>query len=86
MLSICKLRSHALQIFIAIDAFQGHYKDGTEPGTRDCRWFAGIYFLGRILYSIWLFRRLNMLRYDWNNLDFPGNAHDFTTTIQIQQY
>jgi hypothetical protein len=37
----------ALRTFV--DAFQGHYKDGTEPGTRDCRWFAGIYFLGRIM-------------------------------------
>ena len=46
-LNICNLRSHALKTFI--DAFQGHYKDGTEPGTRDCRWFAGIYFLGRII-------------------------------------
>ena len=46
-LSSCKLRSHALQTFI--DTFQGHYKDGTELGTRDCRWFAGIYFLGRII-------------------------------------
>ena len=35
---------------LVIDAFQGLYKDGTEPGTRDCRWFAGIYFLsGRIM-------------------------------------
>ena len=39
--------NYALRTFI--DAFQGHYKDGTEPGTRDCRWFAGIYFLGRIM-------------------------------------
>ena len=39
--------NYALRIFV--DAFQGHYKDGTEPGTRDCRWFAGIYFLGRIM-------------------------------------
>ena len=39
--------NYALHIFI--DAFQGHYKDGTEPGTHDCRWFAGIYFLGRIM-------------------------------------
>ena len=31
------------------------YKDGTEPGTCDCRWFAGIYFLGRtlVLYIIY---------------------------------
>ena len=39
--------NYALRTFV--DAFQGHYKDGTEPGTTDRRWFAGIYFLGRIL-------------------------------------
>ena len=39
--------NHALHTFV--DAFQGHYKDGTESGTRDCRWFAAIYFLGRII-------------------------------------
>ena len=39
--------NYALHTFI--DAFQGHYKDGTDSGTRDCRWFAGIYFLGRIM-------------------------------------
>ena len=43
----CGANNYALRIFI--DAFQGHYKDGTEPGTHDCRWFAGIYFLGRIM-------------------------------------
>ena len=46
-LSTCRLRSHTLHTFI--DAFQGHYKDGIEPGTRDCRWFASAYFLGRII-------------------------------------
>ena len=39
--------NYALCTFV--DAFQGHYKDGTEPGTHDCRWFAGVYFLGRIM-------------------------------------
>jgi hypothetical protein len=43
----CGANNYALHTFV--DAFQGHYKDGTEPGTRDCRWFAGIYFLGRIM-------------------------------------
>ena len=37
------------------DAFQGHFKDGTEPGTRDCRWFAAVYFLGRIIIIYALF-------------------------------
>ena len=34
-----------------MDAFQGCYKDGTEPGTRDCRWFSSVYFLSHF----WLF-------------------------------
>ncbi len=32
---------------IFMDSFQGCYKDGTEPGTRDCRWFASVFFLAR---------------------------------------
>ena len=28
-----------------VDTFQGCFKDGTEPGTRDCRWFSAM-FLG----------------------------------------
>ena len=46
-LSMCRLRSHTLHTFV--DTFQGHYKNGIEPGTRDCRWFAAVYSLGRIL-------------------------------------
>ena len=45
----CKVRWHALHIFI--DAFQGYYKDGTD-GTRDCRYFAGLYLLMRLLFAI----------------------------------
>ena len=32
-----------------VDAFQGCYKDGTEPGTRDCRWFSAVPFILRFL-------------------------------------
>ena len=32
-----------------MDAFQGVYKDGTEPGTRDWRWFAAVFFLLRVM-------------------------------------
>ena len=46
-LSSCRLRNHILHTFV--DAFQGYYKDGTEPGTRDCRWFAAIYILARVM-------------------------------------
>ncbi len=41
-LNCCRLRSITLMIFM--DAFMGHFKDGTN-GSRDCRYFAGIYFL-----------------------------------------
>ena len=35
-----------------MDAFQGCYKDGTESGTRDCRWFSSVYFFCRFLFFI----------------------------------
>ena len=35
-----------------MDAFNGCYKDGTEPGTRDCRWFSSVYFFCRFLFFI----------------------------------
>ena len=31
-----------------VDSFHGCYKDGTEPGTRDYRWFAAIFRLNMI--------------------------------------
>ena len=44
-LTHCKMNSQALRTFVEI--FQGCYKDGTN-GTRDCRYFAGLYFIIRI--------------------------------------
>ena len=38
---------HLLHVFV--DSFQGCYKDGTEPGTFDCRWFSGFVLLTRIV-------------------------------------
>ncbi len=29
---------------------EGYFKNGTTPGTRDCRWFAGVYLLVRIIF------------------------------------
>ena len=37
-LSLFPINWHFLQAFV--DSFQGCYKDGTEPGTLDCRWFS----------------------------------------------
>ena len=30
-----------------VDSFYGSYKDGTQPGTHDCRWFASLFILSR---------------------------------------
>ena len=32
-----------------VDSFQGCYKNGTEPGTRDCRWFPAVILIGRFV-------------------------------------
>ena len=40
-----RLRSHVLMAFT--DSFQGCFKDGIEPGTRDYRWFAAMPLLVR---------------------------------------
>ena len=45
-LTTCKMNSQALRAFV--ETFQGCYKDGTN-GTRDYRYFAGLYFILRIL-------------------------------------
>jgi hypothetical protein len=37
-LSLFPINWHFLHAFA--DSFQGSYKDGTEPGTQDCRWFS----------------------------------------------
>ena len=46
LLNCCKINCYILTAFM--DAFQGSYNDGTEPGTRDCRWFAALYLVLRI--------------------------------------
>ena len=46
LLSFFKLQSHGLQTFV--DAFQGCYKNGADGGP-ERRFFAGIYFLFRII-------------------------------------
>ena len=45
-LNYCNLRVPALHIFM--DTFQGHFKDGTN-GTRDCRYFAAMYLILRVV-------------------------------------
>ena len=65
-LNCCGLRCLPLHIFM--DAFQGCYKNGTD-GTRDYRYFAGLYLLFRFLiFSHLLFVFLNQ---DQSNVLFP---------------
>ena len=46
ILNCLKFNSRILTTLM--DSFQGCYKDGTEPGTRDCRWFVAVPLIGRI--------------------------------------
>ena len=54
-LTQCRMNSQALRTFV--ETFQGCYKDGTN-GTRDCRYFAGLYFIFRIVAIILFFTTL----------------------------
>ena len=55
-LNLFPFRWYILHTFV--DSFQGCYKNGTEPGTRDCRWFSAAYLVLRcisfLLYGITL--------------------------------
>ena len=49
-LSFFPINWHFLHAFV--DSFQGCYKDGTEPGTFDCRWFSSLVLLIRLILFI----------------------------------
>ena len=56
-LTRCKMNTQALRTFV--EAFQSCYKDGTN-GTRDCRYFAGLYFILRIVAAAIFYAQLNV--------------------------
>jgi len=74
----CRVRWHALHIFV--DAFQGCYKDGTN-GTRDCRYFAGVYLLLRPLLLMLFAITLSAFFYGLAGLVLIGVAM-FTVIVQ----
>ena len=49
-LSLFPFNWYFLRAFV--DSYQGCYKDGTEPGTFDCRWFSTVMLLFRPLFFI----------------------------------
>ncbi len=50
ILNLFPVRWYVLHTFV--DSFQGFYKNGTEPGTRDCRWFVSVFFIIRLFLLI----------------------------------
>ena len=58
-LSFFPLNWHFLHAFV--DSFQGCYKNGTEPGTFDCRWFSTLVLLIRLLLFIIYGMTLSMI-------------------------
>ena len=60
-LDVCRLRNNLLTAFT--DAYLGCYKDGLN-GTRDCRYFAGLYFIYRVVvFALYAFVSDYSLRY-----------------------
>ena len=66
VLNHSRLSHLALHTFV--DSFAGCYKDGTEPGTRDCRYFAAMFLFLRILMYVVYLATLNAAWYGWAGL------------------
>ena len=61
LLNVFPFRWYILHTFM--DSFYGCYKNGTEPGTCDCRWFVSLFYIVRFLgFLIGLFT-LNAMYY-----------------------
>ncbi len=58
-----KCRFRCLLIHEMANTTQGCFKNGTEPGTRDCRWFAGFYLILRMLLVFFINQQYNELIY-----------------------
>lgn len=69
----------ALHTFV--DSFAGCYKDGTELGTRDCRYFAAFFLLLRILVYIVYQLTLTVSFYAWSGLIITA----FTVVLTVVQ-
>ena len=53
-----------------VDSFQGCYKDGTEPGTFDCRWFSTFIHLIRLLFFVILGVTMSVMFYIYGFIVF----------------
>ena len=53
-----------------MDSFQGCFKDGTEPGTRDCRWMSSIYFILSLSLSVAYASNLTAMFFSFGAITF----------------
>ncbi len=57
------------KVVYVLNVFHGCYKDGTEQGTHDCRWFAGAYFVIRLLlYLLYIATPNWFVQYVWQQV------------------
>ena len=59
ILTLFSINWYSLRIYV--DSFQGCYKDGTESGTFDCRWFSALMLFTRSIYFIIYVLTLSMM-------------------------
>ncbi len=60
ILSKCPNRIHIF-LYTFVDSFHGQYKNGTQPGTRDYRWFSAIILICRFVFLLIYLITLNSL-------------------------
>ena len=76
-----RFRLSHLALHTFVDSFTGCYKDGTEQGTRDCRYFAALFLFLRMLLYIAYHVTPTVYFYGWSGLIFTG----FTILLIVTQ-
>ena len=66
LISCLRVKGHILQT--VMDSFQGCYKDGTEPGTRDYRWFAAVPIMSRFIAFTLISFTLDSTYFPWGTV------------------
>ena len=75
-LSVCRFR--CFLVHELANTIQGCFKNGTEPGTRDYRWFAGAYLLLRVFLVFFINLQFSELLY----IIAPVGASFFLLTLR----
>ncbi|XP_064390096.1 uncharacterized protein LOC135338017 [Halichondria panicea] len=66
LISCLRVKGHILQT--VMDSFQGCYKDGTEPGTRDYRWYAAVPIMSRFIAFTLISVTLDSAYFPWGTV------------------